>query len=765
MKKIFTILVSILIFNFVIAQSEVRLQSIQLAIDLIEKALSILRGLKKEVPAPTVKYYDVIVVGAGTGGIGAAVQAAKLGSRVALLEETDWIGGQMTTAGVSTMDEIIPNVREFGIYREFVQRVKNYYAEKNKSVGTCYFDHRTMCFEPKVGQKILKDLINQTGKIDLYSRTKVTEILKSGNKVIGVKALMKKETGQQTLMTINGKVVIDATEYGDLLPLAGVKYRSGNSTNSNLNYNSCIQDITYVGIIKKYPNGVPPNLVINNPPPGYNDEVKNMFASLVAKNGWDGEGWPQKYPVSFPVHNAYRGLPDSSNPENYTSNDRYKITKTGVNWANDYPNPNYPWIPRKTLSIKYLEDPQYRKQINCEAKLTTLQFIYYIQKELGENLWSIANDEGYDTLYNTQENSCPNIPAELKDIEKQFTLMPYVRESRRLIGKYTLTARDIYPARENGFPKNAFTSSIGTAISVHDLHDCNLNEELETDLESRDDIGTPVRFQIPMEVLIPQDIDGFLVAEKNLSISRLINGSLRFQPHTMLIGQAAGALAALSAKYNIQPRYINPVLVQWELLQDKIPLSLYQYDDVNLGDSDWPYVQLVSLYNLMIGSGNFFHKNTEVTREQMAIILTNLLNLPTNNPPENPSFVDVPKSRGTYKYIEAIYKAGLTAGCTENPRRFCPDDKLIRAQTAIFLTRAMGLNVNNVIPRKIFDDVPPNSFIAPYVQLMYELGIMEPCSTQRFCPNQSETRIEIAKYLTRVLLYNAKKGLVPRVED
>ena len=49
--------------------------------------------------------YDVVVAGAGTGGCGAAIQAARLDCRVLLLEETDWIGGQMAAAGVTTMDE------------------------------------------------------------------------------------------------------------------------------------------------------------------------------------------------------------------------------------------------------------------------------------------------------------------------------------------------------------------------------------------------------------------------------------------------------------------------------------------------------------------------------------------------------------------------------------------------------------------------------------------------------------------------------------
>jgi NADPH-dependent 2,4-dienoyl-CoA reductase/sulfur reductase-like enzyme len=65
------------------------------------------------------KSYDVVVVGAGTGGVAASIQAARQGVHVALLEETDWIGGQMSAAAVSTMDELGKLGGPQGIYSEF----------------------------------------------------------------------------------------------------------------------------------------------------------------------------------------------------------------------------------------------------------------------------------------------------------------------------------------------------------------------------------------------------------------------------------------------------------------------------------------------------------------------------------------------------------------------------------------------------------------------------------------------------------------------
>ena len=68
------------------------------------------------------KNYDIVIVGAGNGGIAAAIQAARMGTKVALLEETNDIGGQMIT--VPTMDEgSLKKERDDGLYAEFVNNI------------------------------------------------------------------------------------------------------------------------------------------------------------------------------------------------------------------------------------------------------------------------------------------------------------------------------------------------------------------------------------------------------------------------------------------------------------------------------------------------------------------------------------------------------------------------------------------------------------------------------------------------------------------
>jgi hypothetical protein len=107
---------------------------------------------------------DVVIVGAGTGGTAAAIEGARLGARVVLLEESDWIGGQMAAAGVATMDEGGAITFPSGIYAEFLQRMQSFYAARGKSVGTCYWKDTSHCYEPSAIRKILLEMLNDANR-------------------------------------------------------------------------------------------------------------------------------------------------------------------------------------------------------------------------------------------------------------------------------------------------------------------------------------------------------------------------------------------------------------------------------------------------------------------------------------------------------------------------------------------------------------------------------------------------------------------------
>ena len=128
------------------------------------------------------------------------------------------------------------------------------------------------------------------------------------------------------------------------------------------------------------------------------------------------------------------------------------------------------------------------------------------------------------------------------------------------------------------------------------------DEELEADLGERAaSIKTDMPrgpFQVPFGAFIPVEVDGFLPAEKNLSMSRLVSGALRLQPISMHTGQAAGTLAALAVLEDLPPRKIDPRLVQRHLLEAGSALSLCEYNDVPRDHPFWPGVQMANMVSV-----------------------------------------------------------------------------------------------------------------------------------------------------------------------
>lgn len=543
--------------------------------------------------------YDIIVAGAGTGGISAAIQAARMGASVLVIEPTAWIGGQATAAGVSTMDDM--SRQKSGLYRELISRLQNYYDYRAKSMGTCYWTSTSVAFEPHVGQEVLVNLVNDArrkGTIDFLMNSEVINVNKNKNTVTGV--TVKTPESERRYVC---KVLIDATEYGDIIPLGKMPYRAGNSMSPFLNPDSMVQEIAWTAVIHKYAPSVPDYLRPREPLPGY-ELAKRNYESFVSADGFNFRNtYPVETPVNFITHNAYRGLPDSMNPYSYDADkdNREYITKTVLNWGNDYPGA-YAWNGKRGLPIAYLEDRELRREIEREALIKTLNFIYYIQNELGEE-WSVADDEYKNRIL---PEAARGLPPEWQEIVRRMPVMPYVRESRRIVGNHTLTSHELLQnslSYRDGQTSHEFSDAIAIGGYILDLHGANTDADMEWELDERSNTSIINRprgpFQVPMNILIPKDTDGFLAAEKNLSMSRLAQGALRLQPITMMTGQAAGALAAVSVKMKKQPREVHPITVQWELLNSGVNLSLCNYKDVPETHSLNKAVQISNLYGLI----------------------------------------------------------------------------------------------------------------------------------------------------------------------
>ena len=574
--------------------------------------------MQKTKPDSLYSTYDVIVVGAGSGGIAAAIQASRMGASTLLIETSAHLGGQLLA--VPTMDEGQVEgqgypIRQVGLYAEFIDRLRNTYRAKGKSLGTCYWHQDSIACEPRIAERILQNMLEEEPRITLLLRTTVREVFTRDHRVTGIK------TGDG--VTLSSKILIDATETGDLIPLTPARYRVGNSTSEEIDLEACLQDLTYPIVIKKYPGGAPEKLLLNSPPPGYehhleqftatiNEEGHNWYLSECGEHG-DQPCWGH-YPANWITHHAYRGLPNSDQSADYDASygKADQITKTVLNWANDIP-----------IQASYLEDPHQREKDRQRAKLKTLCFLYYLQSALG-NEWSVSDAEVYE-----HDDETEDLPPALAEFKKHFPPHPYLRESRRIMPIRTLTGGEI---KRVGSPPRAegnFLTSAAVGYYPPDLHGCQEDAALESSLESSSDVpegSLSGPFQIPFECLIPEKVDGFLAAEKNIGVSRIANGAIRLGPMTMVLGGVVGAIAGLAVSSDLQPREIDPLTLQRELLKTHYKLSLEFYTDVPRSHPLWSAVELVTVREWMGGTApGVFGMDERCTREELGDALHALL--------------------------------------------------------------------------------------------------------------------------------------------
>ena len=175
-------------------------------------------------------------------------------------------------------------------------------------------------------------------------------------------------------------------------------------------------------------------------------------------------------------------------------------------------------------------------------------------------------------------------------------LIPYHRESRRIDGIVRFDLNDL--AR----PFEQHDALYRTGIAVGDYPVDHHHAAYPEDEELPDLHFYPVpSYTLPLGTLIPESVSDFIVAEKSISVTNLVNGTTRLQPVCLLIGQAAGALAALAANNGVSPEEVPVRMVQQALLDSKG--YLLPYLDVSPTSNSFRAVQKIGVTGILRGEG------------------------------------------------------------------------------------------------------------------------------------------------------------------
>ncbi len=474
---------------------------------------------------------DILVVGGGTGGTAAAIQAARRGANVVLVSEFSWLGGMLTSAGVCAPDGNELMAWQTGIWGEFLRELQLRHPKGLDWGWVSFFN-----FDPRIGAKIFIDWVTALPNLTWIRDRVPLEVLKTGDRVFGVRF---------SDMEIRAQIVIDGTELGDLLPLAEISHRWGWELKNEFNEPSAPEHPN--PLTQKYPIQLPTWVVL-------------------LQDFGDGEIAPEIPPPPNYEESHYADAWQGYKPEEFINYGRLPNNLLMVNWpksGNDY---------GEGLE-RLVQSPTARQEFLQEAYWHSQGFAYFIQTHL-DRRYGLANNI---FSHNGQTPFAPTTG---------FALHPYYRESRRIKGLQTVTESDILPV-ENGTVGRLWPDAIAIGNYDNDHHYPLPFSPISKTLRWGGRItGTP--FTIPYGCLIPEAIDGFLACEKNISVSHIANGSTRLQPLVLNIGQAAGMAAALCVEKGCQPRELSGKLLQNALLTDTIaPAGIVPLFNSLPTDGDW----------------------------------------------------------------------------------------------------------------------------------------------------------------------------------
>ncbi|TAG97217.1 MAG: FAD-dependent oxidoreductase [Oscillatoriales cyanobacterium] len=460
---------------------------------------------------------DVLVVGGGTGGTAAAIQAARCGAKTILVSEFPWLGGMLTAAGVSAPDGNELAAFQTGLWGQFLRELQQRQPEGLDWGWVSFFT-----YDPRIGAAIFADWVKCLPNLHWISGYKPQAVIKEADRIVGV---------QFTDFTVLAQITLDATELGDLLALGEVSHRWGWEFQAEFGEPSA--PIAPNDLTQTYPVQAPTWVAI----------MQDFGEGAVAP----------EIPVP-PIHNPDRfiGAWDNYTPEQFLNYGRLPGGLLMINWpirGNDYGEKLDRLIGSETSQKEFLQESLWHSQ----------SFTHFIQTQLGRGYGLAEN------IFPTSHTKNPQNSA--------FALHPYYRESRRLQGITTIREQDILPitgGRVAKLPINAEGICEAVAIGnyANDHHYPSGDIPLQPKSIRWGGRWTGTAFTIPYGALIPASTDGLLVCEKNISVSHIANGATRLQPTVMNIGQAAGMAAALCAQRGCQPRDLSVRVLQDALLED-----------------------------------------------------------------------------------------------------------------------------------------------------------------------------------------------------
>jgi hypothetical protein len=511
---------------------------------------------------------DVVVYGGTSSGIVAAIQAARMGKSVVLIEPSNYLGG-LTTGGLGATD--IGNKAAIGgLARDFYRRVWQHYQndaawkrEKREEYRTrnVRFDPKddTMwTFEPHVATKIYREMLAESRIEPLMNERleRRSGVTKSGARIESITM----ESGR----SLAGRMFIDATYEGDLMAAARVGFHVGREANEK--YGETLNGVQPKLNVKnhRFPKPVDPFVKPGDPKSGL------LWGIQVGSLPPDGSGdeTVQAYCYRLCTTDEPENRRAWPKPADYDPA-RYELLLRNFE-AGDLRAPWHPlWMPnRKTdtnnngaFSTDYIggnyayPNADYAERQRIEADHRSYQ---------QGLLWTLANNPRVPEKVREEFNLLGMPKDEFVDNDNWPTQL-YVREARRMIGSYMMT-------EHNCRGKKQVDDSVGLGAYGMDSHNCQRYVTVEGYAQNEGDVqvGGFKPYSISYRSIVPksEECENLLVPVC-LSSSHIAYGSIRMEPVFMILGQSAATAAAIAIDDGVAVEKVDYKKLRETLIEDK----------------------------------------------------------------------------------------------------------------------------------------------------------------------------------------------------
>ncbi|KAA5540039.1 FAD-dependent oxidoreductase [Roseiconus nitratireducens] len=513
--------------------------------------------------------FDLVIYGATSSGVAAAVQAKRMGLAVVLIEPTDRVGG-LTTGGLGQTD--IGNKSAIGgISREFYRDIARHYAQPDawkwqqkdayRSGGqsrTTAGEDTMWTFEPSAALAVYQRWILQNDiRVDYHERLdRKSGVMLTRSRPARIVSI-RMESGK----TYRGKMFIDATYEGDLLAAAGVSYTVGREANSQ--YGETLNGVqTERSVHHQLKPGIDPYVTPGDPSSG--------LLPHIDPQGPGAEGEADRRVQAYCFRMCLTDHPENqipfAKPEGYQAEwyellfRNFEAGETKTPWANSaMPNRKTDVNNNTGFSTDFIgQNYDYPEASYARREQIVAKHLQY-QRGL---MWTLANH--------------PRVPESVrKEVSRwglckdEFTAgdgwqqQLYIREARRMVGQYVMT--------QHNCQGRAVEDPIGLAAYTMDSH--NQQRYVNSDGMVRNEgdvqVGGFPPYGISYRSILPkkEEVSNLLVPVC-LSASHIAFGSIRMEPVFMVLGQSAATAAAMAADASTSVHEVDYEKLAERLRQD-----------------------------------------------------------------------------------------------------------------------------------------------------------------------------------------------------